>query len=135
MVTAVDSSVLLDVLTDDPINRASSLEALRAAHQLGPLIACPIVWAELHGCFDDGDRMRRAFADAAIQFDPFDQECAEMAGTHWRDYRRRGGSRTRLIPDFLIGAHARVRGGRLLTRDRGFFRRYFEDLQLVGARR
>lgn len=133
MITAVDSSSLLDVLTDDPIHRAPSLNSLRAARQVGPLIVCPIVWAEVRGFFDDAERMHRAFHDAEIRFDPFDRECAELAGTLWREYRRRGGSRTRLIADFLIGAHAQVRGGRLLTRDRGFFRRYFTSLQLINA--
>ncbi len=133
MVTAVDSSLLLDVLTDDPIHRAPSLNALRAARQVGPLIVCPIVWAEVRGFFEDAERMHRAFHDGEIHFDPFDRECADMAGMLWRDYRHRGGSRTRLIADFLIGAHAQVRGGRLLTRDRGFFGRYFTDLQLIDS--
>lgn len=51
----------------------------------------------------------------------------------WREYRASGGKRTRLIADFLIGAHAQVRGGPLLTHDRGFFRRYFTDLQILGG--
>ncbi len=131
MVTAVDSSPLLDVLTDDPAHRASSLRELRAARQLGALIVCPIVWAEIRAFFDDGNRMLAAFKDAGIEFDPFDEACAEVAGSLWRDYRRRGGSRTRLIADFLIGAHAQVRGGRLVTRDRGFFRRYFDRLEVI----
>jgi predicted nucleic acid-binding protein len=61
-----------------------------------------------------------------------DQECADVAGALWREYRRSGGQRTRLIADFLIGAHAQVRGSRLLTRDRGFFRRYFIGLEVLG---
>ncbi len=133
MVTALDSSVLFDILTNDPKRGATSLQALRDAAAMGALVVCPIVWAEVCGYFEDPERMQRAFANANIQFDPFDRECAEVAGIHWRDYRRRGGSRTRLIADFLIGAHAWVRGGRLVTRDRGFFRRYFSDLQIVGA--
>ena len=132
MVTAVDSSVLLDVLTDDVRHRASSLAALRAARAVGALIVCPIVWAELRAFFDDGDRMWHVLAGAEIRFDPFDRDCAELAGTSWREYRRSGGSRTRLIADFLIGAHALARGGRLLTRDRGFFRKYFTGLKLLG---
>ncbi len=132
MVTAVDSSMLLDVLTDDPNHGTSSLSALHAASETGPLIVCPVVWAEMRGFFEDAERMQHTFIDAQIQFDPFDQECAEIAGLHWFEYRRRGGARTRLIADFLIGAHARVRGGRLLTRDRGFFRRYFSELQILN---
>jgi len=117
---------------DDPKHRASSLSALRAASETGRLIVCPVVWAEMRAFFKDAERMQRSFIDAQIQFDPFDQQCADVAGQHWSEYRRRGGARTRLIADFLIGAHAHVRGGRLLTRDRGFYRRYFSDLQILN---
>ena len=133
VVTAVDSSALLDVLTNDPVHGVASLAALRAASAVGPLIVCPIVWAELRGVFEDAHLMERAFADANIGFDPFDRECADIAGAHWRAYRRHGGSRTRLIADFFIGAHAQRRGGRLITRDRGFYRRYFSGLQIIDG--
>lgn len=76
--------------------------------------------------------MEVALNDAGIHFDPIDRASAELAGLHWSHYRRAGGSRTRLIADFLIGAHAQVRGGRLLSRDRGFFRRYFRGLELLN---
>jgi len=132
VVTAVDSSVLLDVLANDPTHGQASLDALRRAREAGALIICPIVWAEIRGFFDDVGRMNCAFEDAAISFDPFDRECANLAGERWRDYRRGGGSRTRLMADFLIGAHAMLRAGRLLTRDRGFFRRYFAGLVIVA---
>ena len=132
MVTAVDSSVLLDVLTDDPARRADSLAALREARQVGPLLICPVVWAEVRAFFSDAAEMHTAFANAGVNFDPFDRDCADLAGEMWRQYRASGGKRTRLIADFLIGAHAQVRGGRLLSHDRGFFRRYFSKLQILG---
>ena len=131
MVTAVDSSVLLDVLTDDPARRGRSLRALQAARQLGSLIVCPVVWAEVRAFFADPAAMTAAFDDAGLAFDPFDRQCAELAGRMWREYRRRGGTRAHLVPDFLVGAHAQLRGGRLLTRDRGFYRRFFSELVLV----
>lgn len=133
MVTAVDSSILLDVLTDDATHRANSLSALRDARQVGSLLICPVVWSEVRAFFSDPAAMHGALADAGLTFDAFDRDCADLAGAMWREYRARGGKRTRLIADFLIGAHAQVRGSRLLTRDRGFFRRYFPDLRILGG--
>ncbi len=131
MTTAIDSSVVLDVLTADPARAPAALEALRRARRAGLLVACPVVWAELRAFFPSSRRMAEAFSAAQLEFDPFDEASSNLAGEMWQSYRRRGGQRTRLIADFLIGAHAQVRGGRLLTRDRGFFRRYFPGLEVI----
>jgi predicted nucleic acid-binding protein len=130
-ITAVDSSVVLDVFSGDPHFGPASKAALEAALQTGTLVACPVVWAELRAHFGDQKSFAAAVAAAEIHFDPFDQECSELAGDVWRAYRRRGGTRTQLGSDFLVGAHARRRAERLLSRDRGFLRSYFKDLVLV----
>ncbi len=131
VITAVDSSVLLDVLTSSPAFGTASLNALREARGLGALVVCPIVWAEVRANFPDAPMMHKAFSAAGIQFDPFDQACADLAGDLWREYRRKGGKRERLVADFLIAAHAQIRAQQLLTRDRGFARYYFHQLRLV----
>lgn len=131
MITAVDTSVLLDVILDDPSYRAASVAALRRARGDGALIVCPVVWAEVRAALTRPDAIAEVFANAGIAFDPFDQETANLAGDLWRAYRRQGGKRTTLVPDFLVGAHAMVRAGRILSRDRGFLRHYFEALTAV----
>ncbi len=37
----------------------------------------------------------------------------------------------RVVPDFLIGAHALVEGYTLLARDRGYYRGYFNTLTVI----
>jgi predicted nucleic acid-binding protein len=132
LLTAIDSSILIDILFEDATHSKLSYEALGAALELGPVIACPIVWSEVRSAFDNSATMREQFSAANIRFDPFDETCAERAGALWRSYRKNGGTRDRIVSDFFIGAHAELRGGRLLTRDRGFFRRYFENLTILG---
>jgi hypothetical protein len=129
--TAVDSTVLLDVLLDDPRYRERSLKALKAERLRGGLIVCPIVWAEASSAARDPDDLGGLLTRAGLTYDPFDQGCADLAGALWRSYCRLSAPRTHILPDFLIGAHAIRRGGRILSRDRGFFGRYFDGLEVV----
>jgi predicted nucleic acid-binding protein len=130
VITAVDSSILLDVLTGDRTHGEASRSALRASRMGGVVVACEVVWAETAGWFA-GDAGRSAVAQLSIEFDPMRLEAAAAAGQAWRAYRASGGPRQRLIADFLIGAHAMVQADRLLTRDRGFYRTYFPSLEVV----
>ena len=56
----------------------------------------------------------------------------QMAAKAFAQYRRRGGARQQVLPDFFIGAHAAVQGWPLLTRDASRFRTYFPSLEVLS---
>ena len=130
MRTAIDSNVLLDVLKPDPRHLEASIAALEAASERGAVVVCEIVWAEGGGGFEDREEWERAARSVGVGLVSTSEEAAWAAGRAWVEYRRAGGKRTRVVADMLIGAHALHHADELLTRDRGYYRRYFPSLQV-----
>ncbi len=135
MTTAVDSNVLLDFMNHDPEFGLQARDALRACAAEGRLVACDAVCAEIAGTFLSHAVLRQALDEMHIEFSPLTLEASLEAGIAWRTYRAQGGSRSRVIVDFLIGAHALRQADRLLTRDRGFYRTYFRSLRIFDPTR
>jgi predicted nucleic acid-binding protein len=129
MITALDSSVLLDVVTDSATDAESSEGLLRRASAEGALIVCECVLAEIRPAFSRAD-FDEFLTDWQIEFVPSSRESAALAGEHFARYLKRGGRAGRVLPDFLIGAHALLHADRLLARDRGYLRDYFSKLPL-----
>ena len=130
MTSAVDTSVLIDVLAGDPRFTSSSRTALAQASREGALIVCPVVVAELRAAYRDHADVRRLLLDLGIHVVNVDLQDGLDAGRIHRAYLDAGGGRDRVVADFLIGAHARNHAARLIARDRGFFRDHFADLEV-----
>ena len=135
MKTAVDTSVLLDVFGADPTFGKKSRDALREVYDKGALVACDITWAEVRAHFPSYMSFEYAMRLIGVTFDPIGPEAALAAGLLWKERRKRGAKRDRIVPDFLIGAHALHQADALLSRDRGFYGSYFKDLSTIDPTR
>ncbi|RFO96163.1 VapC toxin family PIN domain ribonuclease [Rhodoferax lacus] len=130
MKTAVDSSVLFDIVKGAP-GAAAAQAALEAALAQGGLFVCAVVVAELGRYFATEQDLRDFLADCQIEHDPLTMDTALEAARIMRGYARNKGPRERVAPDFLIGAHAMRQANALLTCDAGFYRHYFDGLTVL----
>ena len=129
--TLVDTNVLLDVLTDDPVWYAWSSAQIDAVAVRGSISINDIVYAELAVRFESLDELDGFVARAALTHRPIPKSALFLAGKAFGAYRKRGGHRSGVLPDFFIGAHASVEKMPLLTRDARRYRTYFPDVELL----
>lgn len=129
--TLVDTNVLLDLVTDDPNWADWSIAQLEAASLSGPLLINDVVYAELAVRYDRVEHLEAFVDEAGLTMAHMPRAALFLAGRVFTKYRRSGGSRTGVLPDFFIGAHAAVNELPLLTRDVGRYRTYFPTLKLM----
>ena len=127
----VDSNVLLDVMTEDPVWFGWSSRTLEQCAQSHILVINPIIYAEVSIGFDRIEDLDAALPPTMLQCRPVPLEAAFLAGKCFLKYRRRGGEKGSTLPDFFIGAHAAVERMTLITRDASRYRTYFPKLKMV----
>lgn len=132
MPVLVDSNVLIDVATNDPVWADWSADALVRAGTIGRLVINPIIYAELSVTHSRIETLEALLSEQIFAREPLPWPAAFLAGKAFLAYRRRGGPRRSPLPDFYIGAHAAIRGYQLLTRDHGRYESYFPKLSLIS---
>ena len=126
---AVDSSVLIDMLFDGP-DAEQSTQTLSDAAQIGRLALSDVAMAEICSR-GDSEQTRKTLASLGFLFVPTNETAAIRAGDMSTRSRKNGGTRSRIIADFLIGAHALMQCEGLITYDGGFHRDYFKGLRVI----
>jgi predicted nucleic acid-binding protein len=131
LITAIDSNVLLDILIPNEAFADAATASIEDAASSGSLVVSDIVYSEICIQFGTQRECDNFFHSNEIRVEPLNRSAHFLASRIWREYRARGGKRDRILPDFLIGAHAQVQAKRLISRDRGFYRTLFPKLRLI----
>ena len=131
MAVLVDSSALLDVLTEDPDWFEWSSAAIARQADQGALVINAVIYAEVSVRFERIEELEAVLPPDVFEYRPIPREAAFLAGKCFLRYRRRGGGAALPLPDFLIGAHAAVQQLPVVTRDRARFRTYFPSVPLI----
>ncbi len=136
MTWVVDTSVLIDILEDDPRFGRSSAVALEA-HAGDGVVLCPVSYAELAPAFAGDTALQERFLDAIGVSYRQEWLWADTTRAHhaWNRLvrrRRAGLAPKRPLADILIGAFATRYEG-LITRNSKDFAAFFPDLRLSQA--
>ena len=128
----VDTNVILDLLEDDPVWGNWSQQQLEAASIRDALCINPVIYAELSIAFARIEELEAALRVAGVSLEQIPREALFLAGKVFLAYRRKKGSKSGVLPDFFIGAHAAVMELPLLTRDATRFASYFPTVRLIA---
>jgi hypothetical protein len=131
MTTLVDTNILLDVATNDPVWAGWSIGQLDAAAIRGSLVINDVVYAELSVRYARVEDVDAFLALGGVTLEAMPRAALFLAGKAFQTYRARRGVRTGVLPDFFIGAHAAVADWPLLTRDAARYGAYFPKLRLI----
>jgi predicted nucleic acid-binding protein len=128
----VDTNVLLDIATDDSEWFHWSVRALADEAVKGPLCINAIVYAELSSRYATVEAVDSFLGRVGVNMIEMRREAAFLAAKAYSRYRKGGGTRTGVLSDFFIGAHAAALDIPVLTRDVRRYRTYFPNLRLVA---
>ncbi len=127
----VDSNILLDIWAPDPVWAPWSQTMLRRMAVQDQLVINPIIYAEISIQYSVQFVVDTLLKEMGILVLDLPNDASFMAGKAFRQYRKQGGPRTNVLPDFFIGAHAAVLGATLLTRDTRRYSTYFPSIPLI----
>lgn len=127
----IDSCVLLDLFTDDPIWGDWSESILEKYSQTNTLYINSIVYTEVSIGFNNIEDVEKAITGLDIKVLEIPREALFLTGKVYLKYRKNKGTKISPLPDFFIGAHATVSKFHLITRDVSKYDTYFPQVKLI----
>jgi predicted nucleic acid-binding protein len=131
MITAVDTSVILAIFKNESRSELW-LHTLKLAAAAGSVVISEVVYAEVAAFFLDLAEIEQQMEMLAIELLPSTKATLFEAGRIYASYRKAGGARSTMAPDFLVGAHAAIQANQLASADRGYLRAHFTGLKLLS---
>ena len=128
----VDTNVLLDLVTDDPLWAEWSQQQLDLGSAQDQLAINDIVYAELSIGYTRIEQLDAMIRDAGLVSAAMPRPALFLAGKAFQRYRSAGGRKTGVLPDFFVGAHAVIADAALITRDAARYRTYFPGIMLIA---
>ncbi|MGA7697097.1 MAG: PIN domain-containing protein [Candidatus Sulfotelmatobacter sp.] len=137
MTTAIDTNVIVALWASDPALSLAAETALEAAFHRGSLIVAAPVFAELIAAPGRTEALVSSLLEEnGIVIDwNLNESIWRAAGRAFQAYaerrrQQRDQGTRRILADFLIGAHAQIRGYRLLSLDERLYRAAFPTLKI-----
>ncbi|RUM18975.1 PIN domain-containing protein [Rhizobium phaseoli] len=131
MATLVDTNILVDLAVAGSDWHDWSRRKMLDVFRDGPVLINPIIYSEFSVRYEDMDEVEQLLPQDEFRRENLPWPAVFAAAQAFRLYRRAGGRRDQILPDFLIGAHAAIRGYKILTRDPGGYRSYFPSVELI----
>ena len=128
----VDTNVLVDALENDPEWADWSIGQLRAQSKIHRLAINPIIYTELSLAFSTVEALDKSIEELGLVLVELPRPALFLAGKAFVRYRRQGGTKSNVLGDIFIGAHAAVSGHPVLTRDIRRYTAYFPSVTLIS---
>jgi predicted nucleic acid-binding protein len=127
----VDSNVILDLFTDDPVWGDWSEKQMNRLSMEYPLIINPVIYTEVSIGFSTIEELESVILSCGFIMVQIPKEALFLTGKVFLTYRGKKGQKTNPLPDFYIGAHAAIQGYKILTRDHRRYQHYFPTVELI----
>lgn len=128
----VDTNVLFDLATDDSEWFDWSRDAMQTLASDDTLIINAVIYAELSARYASEDSVDEFIGITGLELLDIPRRAAFLAAKVFGMYRAAGGTRTGVLSDFFIGAHAAALEIPILTRDTRRYRTYFPTVRLIA---